>query len=98
LKDLEVGTSVPGTYDIAVDFIDMTDDRYLWVRATDARPGFEAVVGGHAVIGDEDADPRVARIVAIDDDSCHDGGGYLALSRPISTSSHGREHRRRAPG
>jgi hypothetical protein len=68
LKDLEVGTSVPGTYDIAVDFIDMTDDRYLWVRATDARPGFEAVVGGHAVIGDEDADPRVARIVAIDDD------------------------------
>jgi hypothetical protein len=68
LKDLEVGTSVPGTYDIAVDFIDMTDDRYLWVRATDARPGFEAVVGGRAVIGDEDADPRVARIVAIDDD------------------------------
>lgn len=55
------------TYDIAVDFMDMTDDRHLWVRATDVRPGFEAVVGRHAVICDEDADPRVARIVAIDD-------------------------------
>ncbi len=57
---------MPDTYDIAVDFMDMTNDRHLWARAADTRPGFEAVAGKHAIVGDDDADPRVARIVAID--------------------------------
>jgi hypothetical protein len=48
--------------------MDMTDDRHLWARAADARPGFDATVGRHAVVGDDYADPRVARIVAIDSD------------------------------
>jgi hypothetical protein len=57
---------VADPYDIVVDFMDMTDDLRLWVRPADLRPGFEPSVGLHAVVGDEDADPRVARIVTID--------------------------------
>jgi hypothetical protein len=54
--------------DISVDFMDMTNDQRLWVQATDIRSGFEPAVGLHAVVGDEGADPRVARIVSIDAD------------------------------
>jgi hypothetical protein len=57
---------VADAYDIAVDFMDMTNDRRLWVRPVDVRRGFEPTVGRHAVVRDEDADPRVARIIAID--------------------------------
>lgn len=56
------------THDIAIDFMDMTDDWHLWARAADVRPGFTPAVGIHAVVGDDDADPRVAQIVAIDAD------------------------------
>jgi hypothetical protein len=56
------------TYDIAVDFMDMTNDLRLWVRPADLRPGLEPSVGLHVVVGDEDADPKVARILAIDSD------------------------------
>ncbi len=59
---------MPETYDIAVDFMDMTDDRRLWVRPADARPGLDPIVGRHVVVGDEDADPRVARILMVDAD------------------------------
>ena len=55
-------------YDIAVDFMDMTDDRRLWACAVDARPGFAAVVGRYAVVGDDDAELRVARILSVDAD------------------------------
>jgi hypothetical protein len=57
---------VSDAYDIAVDFMDMTNDMRLWVRAVDVRGGFEPAVGRHAIVGDDDADPKVARIVAID--------------------------------
>jgi hypothetical protein len=57
---------VADTYDIAVDFMDMTNDLRLWARPADLRPGFEPSVGRHVVVGDEDAEPRVARIAAID--------------------------------
>lgn len=56
------------SYDIAVDFMDMTDDRRLWVRPADLRRSFEPVVGRHVIVGDDDADPKVARIVGIDSD------------------------------
>ncbi|MBK5223704.1 MAG: hypothetical protein JJE52_12710 [Acidimicrobiia bacterium] len=56
------------TCDIAVDFMDMTNDRRLWVRPTDVRVGFDPAVGRHAIVGDDDADPRVARIVNISGD------------------------------
>jgi hypothetical protein len=58
----------PDTCDIDVDFMDMTDERRLWARAADVHAGFEAEVGRHAVVGDDGADPRVAKIVAIDSD------------------------------
>ena len=48
--------------------MDMTDDRRLWARRSDARNAFRAEVGGYVIVGDEDADPRVARIVDIDPD------------------------------
>ncbi len=59
---------MPDDYEIAVDFMDMTNDRRLWVRAADARPGLGLSIGRHVVVGDEDADSKVARIVSIDAD------------------------------
>lgn len=55
-------------YDVAVDFMDMSDDRRLWTRSSDARPGCDPTVGSYVIVGDDDADPRVARIVAVDGD------------------------------
>ena len=55
-------------YDLAVDFMDMTDDRRLLTRSTDVRAGFEAAVGRYVIVGDDDADPKVARIIAVDAD------------------------------
>jgi hypothetical protein len=65
---MEPRSDVTAQYDLAVDFMDMTDARLLWTRSSDARPGFEAKVGGYAIVGDDDADPRVARIIDIDPD------------------------------
>lgn len=59
---------MPEINDIAVDFMDMTDDRRLWARVTDVREGFVPAVGRHAIVCDDDADPRVARIEDITDD------------------------------
>ena len=56
------------TYDIAVDFMDMTDDRRLWARPADVRRDVDLGAGRHVVVGDDDADPKVARIVSIDSD------------------------------
>jgi len=46
--------------------VDMTNELRLWARVVDVRGGFEHVAGRHAIVGDDDADPRVARIVATD--------------------------------
>jgi hypothetical protein len=54
--------------DIAVDFMDMTNDGRVWTRMKDVRPGFVPVAGQYAVVGDEDADPAVAQIVSVDID------------------------------
>jgi hypothetical protein len=59
---------VDDAYEIAVDFMDMTDERRLWVRAADARPGVDLSPGRYVVVGDDDADPKVARILALDVD------------------------------
>jgi hypothetical protein len=53
-------------YDLAVDFMDMTVDRRLWTRLVDARQGFVPIAGRHVVVGCEDADPAVARILSVD--------------------------------
>jgi len=31
--DMEGGSAVPDDYEIAVDYMDMTNDRHLWARA-----------------------------------------------------------------
>jgi hypothetical protein len=54
------------SYDVAVDFMDMTDDRRLWTRVADARPGFVPIAGKFVVVGCDDADPAVARILTVD--------------------------------
>ena len=59
---------MPEDYEITVDFMDMTDDSRLWARAADARLGLALGVGRYVVVGDEDADAKVARIVTIDAD------------------------------
>ena len=53
--------------------MDMTDEHRLWATRGDVRLGLEPVVGRHVVVGDDDADPRVARIVSVD--SLGFGGG-----------------------
>lgn len=53
-------------YDIAVDFMDMTNDGRLWTRLTDVRTGFVPVAGHYAIVGCEDAEPAVAQIISVD--------------------------------
>jgi hypothetical protein len=65
---MEGSTDVSMKYDLAVDLMDMNSDMRLFARPSDVRPGFQAGIGGYAIVGDEDADPRVARIVDIDSD------------------------------
>lgn len=59
---------MPHRRDIAVDFMDMTDDRRLWARPADVRRDVDPAFGSHVVVGDDDADPKVARIISIDSD------------------------------
>lgn len=74
---------MPDDYTIAVDYMDMTNDRRLWACSADVRSGFVPVVGGHVVVGDEDADSKVARIVNVD------GDGNVELEvLPSSVESH----------
>ena len=69
--------------DIAVDFMDMTNNGRLWVRPVDVRSRLSIEVDRYAVVGDDDADPRVARIVALDDD-----GNIELQVLPGSVESH----------
>lgn len=59
---------MPDSYEVAVDFMDMTNDRRLWARTDDVRPGLDVYVGRYVVVGDDDADSKVARVVSIDDE------------------------------
>jgi hypothetical protein len=52
--------------DIAVDFMDMTNDGRLWTRLKDVRAGFVPIAGQYAVVGCDDADPAVAQIISVD--------------------------------
>ncbi len=48
--------------------MDMTNNRRLWIRSADARPGVEPSAGCRVIVGDDDADSKVARIVAVNSD------------------------------
>ena len=65
---MDRGPATPSDYDTSVDFMDMTNDGRVWVRADDVRKQREVWVGAHFVVGDEDADPKVARVLAVDAD------------------------------
>lgn len=70
-------------YDLDVDFMDMTNDRRLWTRLEDARPGFVPIAGRHVIIGCEDANPAVARILSVNAE------GHIELEvLPGSVDSH----------
>ncbi len=70
-------------YELTVDFMDMTNDRRLWTRLKDARPGFLAIAGRYVLIGSEDADPAVAEIVSVNAD------GHIELEvLPGTVDSH----------
>ena len=70
-------------YDLAVDFMDMTNDRRLWTLLEDARPGFVPITGRHVIVGDQDAVPAVARIVSVNAE------GHIELEvLPGSVDSH----------
>lgn len=69
--------------DLDVDFMDMTNDQHLWTRLEDARPGFVPVAGRHAIVGDDDAVPAVARILSVNAE------GHIELEvLPGSVDSH----------
>ena len=69
-------------YNLAVDFMDM-HDRRLWTRQQDARPGFVAIAGRHVIVGCEDAEPAVARILSVNAE------GHIELEvLPGSVDSH----------
>jgi len=53
-------------YDIWVDLMSMRDDGRLWTRMTDVRTGYVPMAGDYAVVGCEDADLAVARIITVD--------------------------------
>jgi len=70
-------------YDLDVDFMDMTNDRRLWTRLEDARPGYVPIAGHHVIIGCEDANPAVARILSVNAE------GHIELEvLPGSVDSH----------
>jgi len=73
------------SYDIAVDFMDMTDDGRLWTRTSDVRAGFLPIAGQYAVVGCEDAEPAVARIISVDLDR---GITLQVLDGPVEDHVH----------
>ena len=52
--------------DIAIDFMDMTNDRHVWACPSDARSGLHVATGRYVVVGDDDADAAVALVIAVD--------------------------------
>ncbi len=58
MADLEV--------QVWVDFMMMRNDRRLWTRLEDVRPGFVPIAGRYAIVGCEDAFPAVAQIISVD--------------------------------
>lgn len=58
MADLEV--------QVWVDFMMMRNDRRLWTRMEDVRPGFVPIAGQYVIVGCDDADPAVAQIISAD--------------------------------
>ena len=63
------------TWDLWVDYLRTDGTGHTHTSMRNARPGVVFRVGDHVVVGNEDADPAVARVIAIDDDGVVLGGG-----------------------
>lgn len=61
------------TYELAVDFMDMTNDRRLWTRLEDARAGFAPVAGRYVIVGCDDDDSGVAQILSVNSEATSNG-------------------------
>ena len=81
------GAIVNHVYDLAVDFMDMSDDRRLWTRSVDAITDVELTPGRHVIVGDDDADPKVARSISVDADGNIELRYSKAASSRTTTSS-----------
>ncbi len=55
-------------YDLWVDFMRMQDDGRLRTRLRHGRVGFVPLAGSYVIVGSEDADPAVAKILSVDAD------------------------------
>lgn len=55
-------------WDLWVDFMRTDENGLTHASMRNARPGLTLHVGDHIVVGNEDADPAVARVVSIDPD------------------------------
>lgn len=55
-------------WDLWVDFMRTDGDGLTHASSRNASPGVTLEVGEHIVVGNEDADPAVARVVSVDDD------------------------------
>ena len=56
------------TWDLWVDYLRTDGDGFTHTSTRKARPGVELGVGAHVVVGNEDAEPAVARVVSVDED------------------------------
>lgn len=56
------------TWDLWVDYLRTDGDGLTHTSTRNARPGVMLREGSHLVVGNEDADPAVARVVSVDED------------------------------
>ena len=56
------------TWDLWVDFLRTDGEGLTHTSVRNVSPGVTLRVGEHVVVGNEDADPAVARVVSVDDD------------------------------
>lgn len=56
------------TWDLWVDYLRTDGDRLTHTSTRNARPGVPLRGGSHLIVGNEDADPAVARVVSVDED------------------------------
>lgn len=56
------------TWDLWVDYLRTDGDGLTHTSVRNASPGVALRVGDHVVVGNEDADPAVARVASVGDD------------------------------
>ena len=72
-------------YDLWVDFMRMQDDGRLRTQLRHARMGFIPIAGSYVIVGSEDADPAVARILSV---AAEGAIGVQVLPGPVDEHRH----------